>query len=66
MTWPKYTKSNGEFVGPGQIWYLASMSEANNDYNGIWMKVGCLLSILVVLSIIAVIGLLGYNLFLGS
>jgi hypothetical protein len=42
------------------------MSEKEKDYTGIWMKIGCILSTLVILCIVFAIGLLVYNLLRGN
>ncbi len=36
------------------------------EYSGIWMKIGCVLSALVIVGIFTVIGILAFNLLAGS
>ncbi|WP_282597827.1 hypothetical protein [Croceivirga thetidis] len=39
------------------------MSEKEKEYSGIWMKVGCFLSTLVILAILFIIGYITYSMF---
>lgn len=41
------------------------MSEKEKEYNGIWMKIGCGLSLLAILGIITIIVLFAFNLWQG-
>jgi len=45
--------------------YIAAMTKNKEEYSGIWMKVGCLLSALAILGILTVIVLFAFNLFSG-
>jgi len=41
------------------------MAKKEVDYSGIWMKVGCFLSALAILGVLAVIALFAFNLLSG-
>ena len=45
--------------------YIASMSKKEEEYTGMWMKVGCALSALAVIGIITIIILFAFNLLSG-